>query len=101
MHAVFLGYTMSMIMAHATTILPAVLRIELPYRPAFWVPVVLLQLSLVIRLWLGDGLGITAGWRIGGALGVFALVLFFATAITSAILGPVKKRAAREPAVTP
>ena len=100
-HAVFLGYTMSMIMAHATTILPAVLRIELPYRPAFWVPVVLLQLSLVIRLWLGDGLGRGPAWQIGGALGVAALVLFFATAITSAILGPVTKRAAARPAVTP
>ncbi|UUT35700.1 hypothetical protein [Microbacterium elymi] len=42
-HAVFLGYTISMIMAHATTILPGVLHIALPYRPAFWVPVVLVQ----------------------------------------------------------
>lgn len=89
-HAVFLGYTMSMIMAHATTILPAVLRITLPYRPAFWVPMALLQLSLVIRLWWGDGLGWAPAWQLGGVLGVAALVLFFATAITSAVLGPPK-----------
>ncbi|MGM7697341.1 hypothetical protein [Microbacterium sp. A84] len=92
-HAVFLGYTMSMIMAHATTILPAVLRIALPYRPAFWLPVALLQVSLLVRLWLGDGLGWPAAWQLGGAGSVAALVLFFATAIISAILGPPRKHA--------
>ena len=55
-HAVLLGYVISMIMAHSTTILPAVLRIPLPYRPALWVPLILLQLSLVVRLALGDAL---------------------------------------------
>jgi len=87
-HAVFLGYTISMIMAHATTILPAVLHITLPYRPAFWWPIVLLQISLVVRLWIGDALGLPVGWQIGGVLGVAALLLFVITAVTSAILGP-------------
>ncbi|MGY5766328.1 multicopper oxidase domain-containing protein [Brachybacterium sp. DNPG3] len=91
-HAVFLGYTMSMIMAHATTILPAVLRIALPYRPAFWVPLGLLQLSLLIRLWLGDALGWSPAWEIGGVLGVIALLVFVLTALTSAILGPPRPR---------
>ena len=49
-HAVFLGFTLSMIMAHAPVILPAVLRRPLPYHPGFWVPAVLLHLSLVLRL---------------------------------------------------
>lgn len=86
-HAVLLGYTFSMIMAHATTILPAVLRIDLPYRAAFWVPVALLQVALVVRLWLGDGLGWALGRQAGGALGVVALLLFFITALVSAIVG--------------
>nr|WP_274637860.1 hypothetical protein [Microbacterium bovistercoris] len=99
-HAVFLGYTISMIMAHATTILPGVLHIALPYRPAFWVPVVLVQLSLVVRLWLGDALGLPLGWQIGGVLGVAGLLLFVITAVTSAVLGPTKnaaKNAAKNP----
>ena len=87
-HAVFLGYTISMIMAHATTILPAVLRIDLPYRSAFWVPLGLLQLSLVVRLGLGDALGWGPAWQLGGVLGVLALLVFVSTALTSAILGP-------------
>lgn len=92
-HAVLLGYTFSMIMAHATTILPAVLRIDLPYRVAFWVPAVLLQIALIVRLWIGDGLGFALGRQLGGALGVVALLLFVATALVSAILG--KPRTAR------
>lgn len=84
-HAVFLGYTFSMIMAHATTILPAVLGISLPYRPAFWVPAALLHISLVVRIFVGDAWGIPQGWQIGGALGVTALVLFVLTALFSAV----------------
>lgn len=97
-HAVFLGYTFSMIMAHATTILPAVLHITLPYRPAFWAPVALLQLALVVRLWIGDGFGLQLGWQLGGALNVAALLLFAVTAVTSAALGPPRPRT---PGITP
>ncbi|WP_308493306.1 hypothetical protein [Microbacterium terrisoli] len=93
-HAVFLGYTISMIMAHATTILPAVLHIALPYRPAFWVPAAILQLSLVVRLWVGDALGLPLGWQVGGVLGVIALLAFVIVAVTSAVLGPTRKNAA-------
>lgn len=84
-HAIFLGYTMSMIMAHATTILPAVLGIKLPYRPAFWVPAAILQLSLLVRLWLGDALGIPVAWTVGGTLAVVALLLFLVTAVVTAV----------------
>lgn len=96
-HAVFLGYTFSMIMAHATTILPAVLRIALPYRPAFWAPIAVLQVALIVRVWIGDGLGIPAAWQIGGVLGVAAIVLFLLTAVTSALLGVPKRGAPAAP----
>ncbi len=96
-HAVFLGFTISMIMAHATTILPAVLHIPLPYRPAFWVPAVLLNLSLIVRLWFGDGLGIQLGFTVGGVLGILALLTFVITAVTSAILGPPREGTVARP----
>jgi hypothetical protein len=79
-HGVFLGFTISMIMAHAPTILPAVLRKPLPYHPALWVPVILLHLGLVIRLWIGDGLGSSLAWQAGGVLNVAALLLFVVVA---------------------
>ena len=96
-HAVFLGYTFSMIMAHAPTILPGVLRITLPYRPVFWVPVALLQAGLIVRIVFGDLVGDLTAWRVGGVLNVAAILVFAATAVTSAFMGPVKARPSRTP----
>lgn len=95
-HAVLLGFVMSMIMAHATTILPAILHISLPYRAAFWAPAALLHASLVVRIWIGDGLGVPLAFTVGGAMGVAALLLFVLTALGSAIAGP-PKRGAKAP----
>lgn len=83
-HAVFLGFTMSVVMAHAPTVLPAALRVPLPYRAAMWVPTVLLHGGLVARIWLGDGLGLERAWQIGGGAGLAALLGFVATAAWSA-----------------
>jgi hypothetical protein len=79
-HAVFLGFTLSMIMAHAPIILPAVLRRPMPYHPAMLVPAVVLQLSLVLRLWAGDALGVRLAWQAGGVGNITALLLFIAVA---------------------
>jgi hypothetical protein len=75
-HAVFLGFTISMVMAHAPVILPAVLGRPFPYRPALWAPLVLLHLSVAMRLWLGDALGLHLAWQIGGGLNEVAMLLF-------------------------
>ena len=90
-HAVFLGFTMSMVMAHAPVILPAVLRRPLPYHPAMLAPLALLHGSLVLRLWLGDALGSMTAWRTGGVLNILALLSFVAVAVWSAT------RSRREP----
>ena len=91
-HAVFLGFVLSMIMAHAPVILPAVLRRPLPYHPALLVPVVLLHVSLALRLWVGDALGARLAWQVAGVLNITALLLFVALAIWSA-----RRRLARSP----
>jgi hypothetical protein len=75
-HAVFLGFTMSMIMAHAPVILPAVLRRPLGYHRVLIVPAVALHASLVLRLWVGDALGVAAAWQVGGALNIASLLAF-------------------------
>ena len=90
-HAVFLGFTMSMVLAHAPVILPAVLRRPLPYHPAMLAPLALLHGSLVLRLWVGDGLGSLPAWRTGGVLNVVALLCFIGVAVWSAA------RSRREP----
>lgn len=85
-HAVLLGFALSMIMAHATTILPAVLHVRLPYRRPMWLPAILLHAGLIVRIWIGDGLGVRLAWQFGGALAVVALLLFVVTALVSALL---------------
>ena len=83
-HAVFLGFTLSMIIAHAAVILPAVLRRPLPYQPAMWLPVVLLHASLALRLWVGDALAVHGAWQAGGVLNITAVLLFVVVAAWSA-----------------
>lgn len=75
-HAVFLGFTLSMIMAHAPVILPAVLRRPLAYHPALLVPAVALHASLALRLWAGDALGLPLAWQVGGVLNIASLLGF-------------------------
>lgn len=84
LHSVFLGFTISMILAHAPVILPAVLRIRLPYHPAFYAALGLLHLSLLVRVLLGDAYGLELAWQIGGATNIAAVLLFVALAAASA-----------------
>jgi hypothetical protein len=84
LHAVFLGFTFSMIFVHAPIILPAVLRRPLPYHPVLYVPLFLLHFSLVVRLGVGDLLGQAAVWRWSGVANVVALVIFAVAAATLA-----------------
>lgn len=76
LHAVFLGFTLSMIMAHAPVIMPAVVRRPLPWHPAFWGALGLLHVSLLVRLYLGDARGVHAAWQVGGVLNEIALLGF-------------------------
>ncbi len=84
-HAVFLGYTMSMIFAHAPVILPAVTRVRLPYHRGMYVAWVLLQLSLLIRLGIGDLAGFKLGWEVGGVGNVLAVLAFLLVTVGTAM----------------
>jgi hypothetical protein len=86
-HAVFLGFTLSMIMAHAPVILPAVLRRPMAYHPALLVPAALLHVSLALRLWVGDALGVHTAWQVGGALNIAALLGFVGVVVWSVSRG--------------
>ena len=82
LHAVFLGFVFSIIFGHAPIIFPAVLGVQMTYRPAFYGHVILLNLSLLLRL-AGD----LAGWpgirQWGGLLNLAALLLFLANTLGS------------------
>ncbi|MFF5185818.1 hypothetical protein ACFY30_18935 [Streptomyces sp. NPDC000345] len=84
-HAVFLGFVMSMIMAHAPVILPAVLRHPLPYRPALAAAAWLLHLSLALRVVVGDLRDVRGAWQLGGVLNIAAVLLFVISAATASV----------------
>lgn len=73
LHALGLGFVMSMVMAHAPVILPAVAGVKLRFSAAFYAPLALLHLSLAWRLLVDQ--------RLGALLNTAALLLFAFTAI--------------------
>lgn len=91
-HAVFLGFVISMVMAHAPVVMPAVLRRPLPYHPALVVPAVLLHVTLAFRLAVGDAHDLEWAVQAGGVGNIVALLLFVATAVWSALGAPAPQR---------
>lgn len=96
-HAVFLGFAMSMVIAHAPVILPSVTRRALPYRPVLILPLVVLHVGLVLRIGLGNAAGLVEPWRVGIVLTVASLPLF-AVVVLALVLRPGKRRPVAEPA---
>lgn len=76
LHAIFLGFVISMVFAHAPVIVPAVLGVPLPFHRSFYVHLLLLHVSLALRLLGGDAAGNITAWQTGGVLNETALLLF-------------------------
>ncbi|MGV9776986.1 hypothetical protein [Streptosporangium sp. NPDC003464] len=81
LHALFLGFVMSMVFGHAPIILPAVLRMSLPYRPMLYVPLALLHTAVAVRF-AGDLAAADAVRTAGGLLAEIALLVFAGCAAT-------------------
>jgi hypothetical protein len=97
LHALFLGFVISMVFGHAPVILPAVLRVPLPYRPRFYAHLALLHLGVFVRV-TGDIAGVPAAWQLGGVLTVVAILLFVgssAAASAGAIRASRRRRATK------
>ena len=77
LHALGLGFVVSMMMAHAPVILPALTRVRLRFGAFFYVPAALLNASLAIRVGLGLDDPLQRG--IGAFLNAIALLTFIAT----------------------
>jgi hypothetical protein len=75
LHAVFVGFVISMIFAHAPIIFPAITGKAVPFRSVFYLHLALLHLSLLLRV--GSDLIIwLPGRQWGGLLNVVAILLF-------------------------
>ncbi len=105
LHSVFLGFVMSMIMAHAPVILPAVVRRPLPYHPVMLAPLALLHVSLAVRVLIGDAHNVPAAVQIGGVGNIVALLGFMVVAAGSVVRasrrGPDRPARPRDPDPAP
>ncbi len=82
LHALGLGFIVSMVMGHAPVILPAVAGIKLHFDHRFYLPLLALHGSLLVRLLPG---GFDPAWRaMGSGLNALAIVLFAATVVSAA-----------------
>jgi hypothetical protein len=86
LHAITLGFVFSMVFGHAAIILPAVTKFAVPYHPTFYVPLALLQASLVVRLG-GDAAGRTDWTRAGAWLNAVALAAFLLGTLAAVVRG--------------
>lgn len=91
LHALFLGFVLAMIFGHAPIIFPAVLQVPIIYTPLFYLHLVLLELSLIVRV-AGDLSGVVSAVKWGGLINVAALVLFLASTATAGIRGLISQR---------
>ncbi|MFO7162644.1 MAG: hypothetical protein DIU75_004790 [Mycolicibacterium hassiacum] len=83
-HAVMIGFVLSMIMAHAPVILPAVVRRPLPYTPWMYAPVALLHGSLLLRVAIGDLRALPWAVQAGGVANIVAVLGFAGVAAMAA-----------------
>ena len=90
LHAVFLGFAITMVFGHAPIVFPAITGRPIPFTPVFYAPYALLQASVLVRV-CGDLVDDFAQYRAwGGLLNALALILFAATVVSSNL-----RRAAR------
>lgn len=83
-HSITLGYAFSMILAHAPTIVPAVIHRRLPYHRLMWLPYALLHAGLAVRV-VCLARGADAGWRAGGVIGVVAVLAFLLLTVSRVV----------------
>ena len=84
LHAILLGFVFSMVFGHAPVILPAVLRVAVPYSAMLYAPLALLHASLALRI-AGD-IGSSVILReAGGAGNALAIAVFILTAAVLAL----------------
>lgn len=94
LHAFFLGFVFSMIFAHGPIILPAVAGLSFkPYHVLLYIPLLLLQVSLLLRM-LADALLALEARKWSGILSGLA-ILFYFVGIVSILVHEYSKRQAK------
>ena len=82
LHAIFLGFVFSMIFGHALIIFPALLHVQMVYRPWLYSHLILLNITLALRV-AGDLIPYWPARMWGGLLNVVVLLLFLVNTVAS------------------
>lgn len=82
LHAIFLGFVFSMIFGHAPIIFPAVTGVPIHYNRRFYVHLILLHISLLVRI-SADLLLWMPARRWGGLLNAIVIVIFLINTVLS------------------
>lgn len=85
LHSVFLGFVFVMIFGHAPIIFPAVLGKTMNFHPRFYIHVIILHLTLILRV-AGDLMLWIPGRQWGGLLNALAIIIFFVNTISAVLL---------------
>jgi len=91
LHTVFLGFVFAMIFGHAPIIFPSILGIPLTYRPAFYIHLVLLHMTLLLRV-VSDLTTWIPGRQWGGLLNGIVLLIFLGNTVLSLRQSMISKR---------
>lgn len=89
LHSVFLGFVFVMIFGHAPIIFPAVLGTSMNFYRRFYIHVIILHVTLILRV-AGDLMLWMPGRQWGGLLNALAIIIFFVSTI-SAVLFSTKR----------
>lgn len=73
LHALALGFIMTMVIAHADVIIPSVTRRPMPFHPVLWVSWAIVQVGLVLRL-AGTVRGAQTLWKVGDVVSVIGVL---------------------------
>ena len=82
LHAVFIGFVISMIFGHAPIIFPSILGAPINFQPAFYIQLALLHVSLALRV-VSDLIQWNTGRMWGGLLNEIAILIFLGMTIYS------------------
>lgn len=95
-HGIFVGFAMSMVMAHAPIILPAILGTAVRFSRAVWFPLLILQASLALRYLArpADSHALLVAGGIGNAVGILSFLLLAVITLVDATRGRDASRAA-------
>lgn len=86
LHALALGFIVTMVIAHASVIIPSVTRRPMPFHPVLWACWIILQAGLVLRL-AGTIKGTQILWQVGDAFSVIGMLAMMVSVLGLVVFG--------------